>query len=66
MDVQSPPPEPQISRKSGSITGGVVLIAIGILFLLDKFIPEFSFGDFWPLILIAIGVGIIWNARRGA
>lgn len=70
MDIPSPPvppvpPAPPPPRRSGGIMGGLILILIGLLFLLDRFLPGFSFGDFWPLILIVIGAGIIWNARRG-
>lgn len=43
---------------------GIVLIIIGLLFLLDNFIPRIHFGDFWPLVLVAIGVGLLLNARK--
>lgn len=41
-----------------------VLIAIGALFLLDNFIPRFFIGDLWPLILIAIGTGLLLNSKK--
>lgn len=58
---ESPP-----ARRPGNpgITGGLVLIAIGTLFLLDNILPDFHFGDYWPLILIAVGIGLPWNSRR--
>ena len=28
--------------------GGVVLILLGVLFLLDNLVPGFDFGDWWP------------------
>lgn len=43
---------------------GVVLVAVGLLFLLDNFIPRIHFGDFWPLLLVAVGVGLLLNARK--
>jgi phage shock protein PspC (stress-responsive transcriptional regulator) len=51
----------------GALIGGAVLIIIGALFLLDNFLPGFDFSDFWPLLLIAIGTGMLWNSwpRRG-
>ncbi|MDX9757732.1 MAG: PspC domain-containing protein [Bacteroidota bacterium] len=49
------------SSGRGSMIGGIVLIVIGALFLLDNFIPHFGFDDFWPLVLIAIGAGMLWN-----
>lgn len=43
---------------------GIILIFLGVLFLLDNFIPRFNFHDFWPLILIGIGFALILNARN--
>jgi phage shock protein PspC (stress-responsive transcriptional regulator) len=44
---------------------GVILIAIGALFLLDQFLPIawFSFQHLWPLVIIAIGVAILMQGR---
>ncbi len=44
--------------------GGFVLIIIGVLFLMDNFIPRFHFGDYWPLILIAIGVALLLKSKN--
>ncbi len=44
--------------------GGAVLIVIGVLFLMNNLMPRFHFGDFWPLILIAIGVGLLLKSRN--
>jgi len=46
----------------GTLIGGVVLIVIGLLFLFDNFFPGISFADFWPLLLIAVGTGMLWNS----
>ena len=45
---------------------GIVLIVIGVIFLLGSFnlFWWLHWGNFWPLILIAIGVLIIWGRRR--
>lgn len=43
---------------------GVILVVVGLLFLLDNFIPRIHFGDFWPLLLVAIGIGLLLNARK--
>lgn len=50
-------------HKRSSILG-VILVVVGLLFLLDNFIPRIHFGDFWPLILVAVGVGLLLNARK--
>lgn len=61
-------PDPKVvyeyhRKKRGSI-GGMVLIIIGVLFLLDNFFPRFDIGDYWPLILIAIGAGLLTRSRN--
>ncbi len=44
--------------------GGTILIIIGVLFLADNFIPRFNFGDYWPLILIALGFGLLLRSKK--
>lgn len=43
---------------------GGILIFLGVMFLLDNYVPKFSFYDFWPIILIGIGFALILNARN--
>ncbi len=53
-------PEMQQRKKvEGSLIGGVVLIFIGSIFLIERFVPRIDFGDLWPVILIAIGLVLI-------
>lgn len=46
-------------ERAGAITGGVILLTLGLLFLSG----ELGFGDirslwrYWPLVLVAIGLG---------
>ena len=54
--------EEQRTPGRGTLLGGVVLILIGLLFLFDNFFPGISFADFWPLLLIAVGTGMLWNS----
>lgn len=49
-------------KDKGSVIGGLVLIVMGLLFLADNFL-DIRFGDFWPLILVAIGAGLLWRSR---
>ena len=51
-------------KRNGGVTGGIVLIVIGGLFLADNYLPHFNFSDTWPLILVAIGIGLIVNSTR--
>jgi hypothetical protein len=42
----------------------MVLLALGLLFLANNFLPDFHFEDWWPLILVAIGAGLLYKAVR--
>jgi phage shock protein PspC (stress-responsive transcriptional regulator) len=56
-------PETVTRRKfEGSLIGGIVLILIGSFFLAERFIPQISFGDFWPLLLVVVGLVLIFNS----
>ena len=48
-------------RHKGSLIGGLVLITLGGLFLAAEFIPRVDFWDLWPVILIVIGIGLLFN-----
>lgn len=52
-------------HRHGSIGGAVVLIALGGLFLYGNLHPEFEvwpfIGRYWPLILIFLGLGKLWD-----
>jgi putative Mn2+ efflux pump MntP len=45
-----------------NLIGGLVLVVLGVLFLLDNLLPGFRFHNYWPLILVAVGVGMLWNS----
>ena len=53
-------------RHNRHLTAAVVLIVIRVVFLAENIIPEFSFADYWPLLLIAIGATFLWRARGSA
>ncbi|HSD64960.1 MAG TPA: PspC domain-containing protein [Ignavibacteriaceae bacterium] len=53
-----------VQKQKRSFVLAIILIIIGVLFLLSNFIPRIHFGDFWSLILIAIGIGLLLNARK--
>ena len=46
-------------KNDGSLWGGVILIVLGGIFLIDRFVQDIDFGDLWPLILVAVGVILI-------
>jgi len=43
---------------------GIVLIVLGFIFLADNFIPRIHFGDFWPIVLVALGVSLLLNSKK--
>ena len=43
---------------------GIVLLVLGCILLADNFIPRIHFGDFWPIILIALGVSLLLNSKK--
>jgi hypothetical protein len=53
-------------RRRGSIGGALIVIAVGIFFLIINLHPDLDamsiFRRYWPVLLIAIGVGYIWDA----
>jgi hypothetical protein len=66
--ASSTPPSapPGTHRDRNGLIGGLVLVVIGLLFLGNNLLPDFRFGDYWPVILIVIGGGLLWKARGGS
>ncbi|MFW6265019.1 MAG: PspC domain-containing protein [Bacillota bacterium] len=44
---------------------GVVLIALGSLFLVDYWMPRFHWERFWPLILVGAGIALLLKGVKG-
>ncbi len=54
-------------RRVGSITFGLTLIVMGILFLANLFFPEFNYlmiYRFWPIILILLGIEVLFSTKE--
>ena len=53
-------------RRRGSITGGLIVILVGVVFLVANLHPDLDLWSllwrYWPVILILIGLGKIWDA----
>ncbi len=54
-------PSKQIDRNA-SLIGGLVLIIVGGLFLAERIVPDIHFRDFWPVIFILIGGGLLYRS----
>lgn len=52
-------------KDDGSLIAGLILITLGVIFLIIRYVPRIDFGDLWPLILIVIGIVLLRNAFVG-
>lgn len=52
------------SIKNKRILGGIIVIAIGLIFLLNGFFPWVGWNKLWPVILIAVGIIIMIQAFK--
>jgi len=57
---------PPKQRSSAGIIVGVVLILIGAAVLIDNYdlIPDFDFGNLWPVILVVVGGALIVSGQK--
>ena len=55
---------PPAKKGSGPIIFGVILIGLGIIFLMENFIPYFNYEDILPIGLVIIGGILIINSFR--
>jgi len=53
-----------VSGKNEKLLGGIIIIVIGLIFLLNSFFPWIAIGRLWPLVLIAAGIIFIVQAYR--
>ena len=65
----SPEAQSDVSKTSnsrGSLTAGLILIGIGVLGLLNRYIPEINWHTAWPILLIVLGLFLIipFNSRK--
>lgn len=52
------------SEKNRRILGGIIIIAVGLIFLLNGFFPWVGWNKLWPVILIAVGITIMIQAFK--
>lgn len=61
------PPVYPPRRNNGALIAGLILIAIGAIFLIDRFLPNIhiNFHDFWPVIIVIAGIALIFSSFSG-
>lgn len=59
--VQVPP-----AKNTAPLVLGLILIAVGAAFLLERFIPHIHFGHLWPIILVIAGLVLIISNFTGS
>jgi phage shock protein PspC (stress-responsive transcriptional regulator) len=59
-------PQPQKHPSTAALIGGLVLILLGGGFLLDEFniIPDWDFSQWWPVILVVIGLTLMFRGSN--
>ena len=48
----------------GRVIAGTILIALGVIFFADRFIPTFDFRDIVPIAFVLLGGLLIWNSLK--
>ncbi len=43
----------------GGLIAGIILISLGVLFLVDQYIPRINIEDLWPVFIIIAGVALV-------
>jgi phage shock protein C len=49
---------------STSLVFGLLLISGGVLLLLNNLVPYLKMQKLWPVILIMIGLGLLFNKKK--
>lgn len=64
QDERNKPIAKKNNSGNGKIVAGLILIILGFSFLSERFFPFFDFEDFFPLLLLILGVGLIWSSIK--
>jgi membrane-bound ClpP family serine protease len=52
------------TRYRASLTWPVILITLGVVFLVDEFVPGWGISKTWPVLLVVIGVMKLLDSTR--
>jgi len=53
----------QFREQTRGITGPVVMILLGSILLISRFVPDLDFDKLWPLLLIGGGLAALFSRR---
>lgn len=54
---------PSNPGSKGSLVAGLILIGVGAIGLLHRFVPEFNWQTIWPIALIIIGILLLFPSK---
>lgn len=57
------PPKSKSSLAPATVFGAI-LVGVGFMALMDNLLPNVDFDELWPLVLIAMGVGLVVHTVR--
>ncbi len=59
-------PFPPKRRSNGALIGGLILITVGVIFLMDQLdiVPDWDFDRLWPIILVVVGLAFIFTGDK--
>jgi phage shock protein C len=63
--LPSAPPRPPLSRGRGPVWIGLALVFVGLVLLVQMFVPQVRLWAFWPVVLIIWGLVVIFRSRGG-
>jgi uncharacterized membrane protein HdeD (DUF308 family) len=64
-DISDKPIDVEYAEKSKvKMLGGITLMAIGIIILFDKLLPDFDFAYIWSGVLVFLGIFLIFNSFK--
>lgn len=64
VSTEAPSEGLKTSKSKGSLVAGLILIGIGAIALLHRYIPEINWDTAWPILLIVLGLFLIIPFNR--
>ncbi len=62
---QAPPPARKATHGRGTMLFGLALVILGLVFIAETFLPGFNVWQYWPLILVGLGLRMVITGKGG-